>query len=137
MARAEEEVRVDLPAVGLRRGEARDPFRRLFGEGVENRRRAEERQAEGVGPGGSGASDDAVVLPRERSHAQASQLIDGCRGPPRIGRGVPDHQLEWSPADPAGVIDVTNGQLESGEQVSARFDPARPGQRKERADLDQ
>ncbi len=37
VARAEEEVRVDLPAVGLRRGEARDPFRRLFGERVENR----------------------------------------------------------------------------------------------------
>ena len=37
VARTEEEVGVDLPAVGLRRGEARDPFRRLFGECVENR----------------------------------------------------------------------------------------------------
>ena len=30
-------IGVDLPAVGLRRGEARDPFRSLFGERVENR----------------------------------------------------------------------------------------------------
>ena len=37
VARAEEEVCVDLPAVGLRRGEARDPFRWLFGERVKNR----------------------------------------------------------------------------------------------------
>jgi hypothetical protein len=37
VARAEEKVCVDLPAAGLRRGEARDPFRRLFGERVENR----------------------------------------------------------------------------------------------------
>jgi hypothetical protein len=29
-----EEVCADLPAVGLRRGEARDPFRWLFGERV-------------------------------------------------------------------------------------------------------
>jgi hypothetical protein len=37
VARAEEEVCVGLPAVGLRRGEARDPFRWLIGERVENR----------------------------------------------------------------------------------------------------
>src|SRR5215212_6225505 len=37
VARAEEEVCVDLPAAGLGRGEARDPFRWLFGERVENR----------------------------------------------------------------------------------------------------
>lgn len=37
VARVEEEVRVDPPAVGLRRGEARDPLRRLFGQRVENR----------------------------------------------------------------------------------------------------
>jgi len=37
VARAEEEVRVDLPAAGLQRGEARDPLRRPFGERVENR----------------------------------------------------------------------------------------------------
>ena len=37
MARAEEEVCVDLPAVGLRRGEAGDPIRWPFGESVENR----------------------------------------------------------------------------------------------------
>jgi hypothetical protein len=37
MACAEEEVCVDLPAVGLRRGEARDPFRWLFGKLVEDR----------------------------------------------------------------------------------------------------
>src|SRR3954454_5357611 len=37
VARAQEEVRVGLPAVRLRRGEARHPFRWLFGERVENR----------------------------------------------------------------------------------------------------
>jgi hypothetical protein len=37
VAHAQEEVCVGLPAAGLRRGEACDPFRRLFGEGVENR----------------------------------------------------------------------------------------------------
>ena len=136
VARAEEEVRVDPPAVGLRRGEARDPVRRLLGERVEHRRRAEERQAERVGPGGDGAGDDAVVLPRQGGHAQAGQLIHGRRGPLRIGRGVPDHQLERSSVDPAGVIDVANGQLESGEQVPARLDPAGPGQRNESADPD-
>ncbi len=35
--RGEEEVCVDPAAVGLRRGEARNPFRRRFGELVENR----------------------------------------------------------------------------------------------------
>ena len=37
VARAEEEVRVELPAARLRRRQARDPFRRPFGERVENR----------------------------------------------------------------------------------------------------
>jgi hypothetical protein len=136
VARAEQEVRVDPPAVGLRRGEACDPFRGLFGERVENRRRAEERQAEGIGPGGGGAGDDAVVLPRQRGHAQAGQFVHGRRGPLRIGRGVPDHQFEWSSVDPAGVIDVANGQFESGEQVPSRLGPAGPGQRNEGADPD-
>jgi hypothetical protein len=27
---------------------------------------------------------------------------------------VPDHQLEWSSDDPAGVIDLASGELESG-----------------------
>jgi hypothetical protein len=36
MARAQEEVRVDPPAMGLHRGKARDPFRWLFGEGVKH-----------------------------------------------------------------------------------------------------
>ena len=135
VSRGEEEVCVDLPAVGLRRGEARDRFRRLFGQRVENRGRAEERQAEGVGPGGRGASDDAVVFPRQGSHAQTSQFIYGRRGPLWIRRGVSDHQLEWSSGDPAGVIDVANGQLESREQVLAGLDPAGPGQRNESAEL--
>src|SRR5262249_24335384 len=69
VARAQEEVYVDLPAVGLRRGEARDPFRWLFGEGVENGGRAGDGRPEGVGPGSCGASDDAVILPRQGSHA--------------------------------------------------------------------
>jgi hypothetical protein len=101
-------------------------LRRLLGESVENRRRAEERQAEGVGPGGSGASDNAVVLPRQGGHAQASQFIYGRSGPPRISGGVSDHQLEWPSADPAGVINFASGQLESSEQVPARLGPAGP-----------
>jgi hypothetical protein len=125
VARAEEELCVDQPAVGLRRGEARDPFRRLFGERVENRRRAEERQAEGVGPGSSGASDDTMILPRHGSHAHASQFIYGRRGPLWTSRSVSDHQLEWSSDDSASVIDFANGQFESGEQVLACLDPAR------------
>ena len=136
MASAEEEVRVDLPAVGLCWGKARDPFRWLLGESVEDRRRAEERQAEGIGPGGSGASDNAVVLPGKGSHALASQFIYGHSGPLRISGSVPDHQLEWSSGDPAGVIDLVNGELESGEQVPARIDPAWAGQWDEGADLD-
>jgi hypothetical protein len=77
----------------LRRGEARDPFRWLVGERVEHRGRAEERQADGLGLAGGGASGDAVVLPRHAGRAQASQFADGRRGFPRIGGGVPDHQL--------------------------------------------
>ncbi|GIH72241.1 hypothetical protein Mth01_44940 [Sphaerimonospora thailandensis] len=77
-----------------------------------------------------------MILPRQGGHAQAGQFIDGRRGPLRIGRGVSDHQLEWSSADPAGVIDFANGQLESGEQVPACLDPARPTQRNESTDLD-
>jgi hypothetical protein len=67
-----------------------------------------------------------VILPRQGSHAQASQFIYGRRGPLWISRGVSDHQLEWSSDDPAGVIDFANGQLESSKQVSACLDPARP-----------
>ncbi|GAA1312725.1 hypothetical protein Psi02_73780 [Planotetraspora silvatica] len=77
-----------------------------------------------------------MILPRQSGHAQASQFVYGRRGPLRIGRGVPDHQLEWSSDDPAGVIDLANGQFESSEQVSACLDPARPSQRNESADLD-
>jgi len=50
-----------------------------------------------------------VVLPRQGSHAQASQFIYGCRGFVRISRGVSDDQLEWSSGDPAHVIDFANG----------------------------
>jgi hypothetical protein len=136
VARAHEEVRVDLPAVGLRRGEARDPFGGLIGERVEHRRRTEERQAQGVGSGGRGARDDAVILPRQGSHAQTSQFIDRRRSPLWISRGVSNQQFEWSPHDPAGVVDLANGQLQPSEQVSAGRDPARPSERHERADLD-
>ena len=58
---------------GLRRGEARDPVRRLFGERVEHRRRAQERQAERVGPGGA---------------ARATTLWYSPPGPPRPGEPV-------------------------------------------------
>jgi hypothetical protein len=53
-----------------------------------------------------------------------------------ISGSVSDHQLERSSADPAGVIDVADGQLESSEQVPARLDPAGLSQRHESADLD-
>lgn len=129
MARAEEEVRVDPPAVGLRRGEARDPLRRLLGERVENRRRTEERHAEGIGPGRGGARDDTVVLTRQSGHAEAGQLVHGRRGLLRIGGGVADQQFERPSGDPAGAVHLVNGQFESGEQVVARLDPPGPAQR--------
>jgi hypothetical protein len=68
-----------------------------------------------------------VILARQGSHARAGQLTYGRRGLLRVSGGVSDHQLKWASGDPAGVIDLTNGQLESGEQVSAGLDPARPG----------
>jgi hypothetical protein len=77
-----------------------------------------------------------VILARQGSHAQASQFVDGRRGPLWISRSVPDHQLKRSSADPAGGIDVTYGQLESGEQVPPRLDPARPTQWNESSDVD-
>src|SRR5262249_17077462 len=92
--------------------------------------------AGGGGGGGRGGRDEGVILPGEGNHAQASQFIYGRRGPLWISRGVSDHQLEWSSGDPAGVIDFANGQLEAGEQVPARIDPARAGQRNKSADLD-
>ena len=58
-------------------------------------------------------------------HAQASQFNYGRSGPLWISGSVPDHQLEWSSADPASVINFANGKLESGEQVPACLDPAR------------
>jgi hypothetical protein len=67
-----------------------------------------------------------VILPAKGSHAQTSQFIYGRSGSLCITGGVSDHQLEWSSDDPAGVIDVANGQLESSEQVSACLDPAGP-----------
>jgi hypothetical protein len=76
-----------------------------------------------------------VIFPRQGSDAQASQFIYGCRSPAWIGRGVSDKELERSSDDPAGVIDVANGQLESSEQVLACRDPARSSQRHESTDL--
>jgi hypothetical protein len=66
-----------------------------------------------------------VILPRQGSHTQASQLVHGRRRPLWICCGVSDHQLEWSSADPAGVIDVVNGQLEPSKQMLTGLDPAR------------
>jgi hypothetical protein len=88
------------------------------------------------GPGGSGPSDDAVILPRQGGHPQPGQFVHGRRGLLRIGRGVADQQFEGFPGHAAGVIDFVNGQLESGEQVSARLGPAGPGQRYESTDPD-
>jgi hypothetical protein len=67
-----------------------------------------------------------VILPGQGSHAQASQFIYGRSGPLRISGSVSDHQLKWSSADPAGVINFANAQLESSQQVPARLDPAGP-----------
>jgi hypothetical protein len=67
-----------------------------------------------------------VILPGQGGNAQASQLVYGRSRPPRISGSVSDQQLEWSSADPAGVIDFADGQLESSEQVPARLDPAWP-----------
>jgi hypothetical protein len=56
----------------------------------------------------------SMSIPSER-HARASDLhVRRCRR----------------------LIDFTNGQLESSEQVLACLDPARPSQRNESADLD-
>ena len=77
-----------------------------------------------------------MILPGQGSHAQVSQFSYGRSGLLRVGGSVPDHQLKWSSADPAGVIDLASGQLEPGEQVPARLDPAGPGQRNESTDLD-
>ena len=131
----QEEVGVDLPAVRLGRGKTRDPLRWVLSERVKHGRGAEERQAEGVGAGGGGTGDDAVVFPGQRRHAQPAEFFRGRDGPLRVSGGVPDHQLQWPPGDPAVLVDVGCGQLESGEQVPA-VDPAGPGQRDERADLD-
>lgn len=117
MTRAEEEVGVDLPAVRLRRCKSRDPFRWLLGESVEDGGGAEERQADGVGLGRCRASNDAVILPRQGSNAETAELIYCRSSPPRVAGAVPDHQLEWSSEDPAGVVDLASGELESGKQV--------------------
>jgi hypothetical protein len=77
-----------------------------------------------------------VIFPPERSHAQSSQFNDGRSGSLCITGGVSDQQLERSSDDPAGIIDVTSGQLESSEQMSARLDPTGPSERNESADLD-
>ena len=76
-----------------------------------------------------------MVLPGQGSHAEASQFSYGRSGPLWISGSVPDHELKWPSADPADVIDFVNGQLQSGEQVFARLDPAGPIQRNESTDL--
>ena len=77
-----------------------------------------------------------MILPRQGNNAEPTEFIYCRSGPLWISRGVSDHQLEWSSDDPPGVIDFASGQLESGKQVLACFDPARPRQRNESADLD-
>ena len=101
-----------------------------------NGRGAEERQPEGVGPGGRGPGDDAVELAGEGGHAEVGQLVDGRRGAVGVGGGVPHDQFQRPAADPAGVRDVAGGQFDAGEQVAAGLDPAGPGQRGEDADPD-
>ena len=77
-----------------------------------------------------------MILPGQGGHAQGCQLIDRRGGPLRVSGGVSDHELQRSSADPAGVIDLANGELEAGQQVPAGLDPAGPGQRNESADPD-
>ena len=91
-------------------------------------------QAEGVGPGSCGASDDAVIFPRQRGYAKASQFIHGRYGLLWISGGVSDHQFERSPLDPASVVHIANRQLEAGKQLLARLNPAGPAQRNKSAD---
>jgi hypothetical protein len=74
-----------------------------------------------------------VVLPGQGGYAEPGQFIDGRRCLRRVSGGVPDHELEWPSA---GVVSFANGQLESGEQVPSRLDPAGPGQRNEDTDPD-
>jgi hypothetical protein len=120
--------------MGLRRREARDAIHWLFDERIEHSRRAKKWQTKMIGPRGHAASDDAVILPRERNCAQAGQFIhDGC-GSVRIGRGVPDDQFEWLAKDSAGIVDIVDGQLKARKQMLAGFDPAGPTQRNECAD---
>jgi hypothetical protein len=77
-----------------------------------------------------------VIFPCQGSHAQASQLIYSGLGFVWIRRGIADDELEWSSEDPARVIHFASSQLESGEQMSARLDPARPRKRDDSADPD-
>lgn len=136
VARAEKEVGVDGPPVRLCRGDAGDPFGRPVGERVEHRGGAQEGQAEGLGPGGRGARDHAVVLPRQGGHPQTGEFLHGRLGPAGIGGGVADHELDGPAGDPPGLVDLARGQVESGEQVPARPDPAGAGQRHEGPDPD-
>jgi hypothetical protein len=75
-----------------------------------------------------------VIFPSQGGDPEASQFVDGRGGPTRIGRGIPDHQLEASAADAAGSVDVVRRQFEPGQQVTACFDPAGPGEGNESAD---
>lgn len=59
--------------------------------------------------------DDAVVFPRQSRHAPPGEAVDGRRGPAWIPRGVVDQQLQRSPEDATGSVDISNGQLESSE----------------------
>jgi hypothetical protein len=121
MAGIEQEVGIEPPAARLRRGDARDPIRRLLGEPIENRRGAEERQPQGIGPRRSGAGDDAVVLPGKGDDVQAGQFIDRGHRLPRIGGSVAYEQLEQPSIDTARVIDLGDGEFDP-----RRADAGRP-----------
>lgn len=133
VARVEQRVRVDPPAVRLRWREPRDPLRRLLGETVEHRRRTQERPPR-VGLGGDGPRYDAVVLPDHAGHPETRQLRDGRRGPLRIGGGVSHHQLQRPPTDAAGLVDVPNGHLGPGQHAPPGLHPAGRRQRHEDTD---
>lgn len=126
VARGEEMVRVDPPAVGLRRGEARDPRRRLFGERVEHGRGAQERHAQGIGPGGSGTRDDAVVLPATAatpSPASSSTAAAARWGSAAVSRTTSATGLPMMP--PASLTSRTASSIPASRCRPASSQPGR------------
>lgn len=77
-----------------------------------------------------------MIFAGQGRHAQAGQFTDGRHGPLWISGGIPDHQLQWPPGDPARDIDLTGSKFEPSQQVPPGLGPAGPGQRTDHPDLD-